>query len=394
MPTVNRMPSRIQTTNTASIARPPRGQGLPKALTVGVIVHGHAEEIDAEMVELAALAGTAGARVEDSMIQRVDRLDPATWIGRGKSREMAARIQQEGFHLIIFNGNLSPTQIRNLQDLVGSDVKILDRPGLILDIFARNARSRDAKLRVELAQLQYLLPRLAGLWRHLERQQGGIGTRGPGETQIEVDRRMARKRLSILQEQIDRMGRARGVQRSSRAGIPRVALVGYTNAGKSTLLNAFTRAGVLAENRLFSTLDTKTAAVVYPPQNGTSAPFRVLLSDTVGFIRHLPDHLFDAFLSTLDEVREADLVLHVLDVSAPEFRRHAEVVRDVLAKIAADRSVLTVLNKADRLDVLPDHLLREFPDSVFISAHTGMGLASLREAIRQKLTAPRAHALS
>lgn len=344
-------------------------------------------DIDAELEELSALAQTAGARVAATLVQRVDRIDPAVWMGRGKSQEMANRVMNEQFDLVIFNGNLTPTQVRNLQDLVGSDVKVLDRPGLILDIFAKNARSREAKQRVELAQLQYLLPRLAGLWRHLERQQGGIGTRGPGETQIEVDRRMARKRLGLLQEQIDRMGRARVVQRASRGGVPRVALVGYTNAGKSTLLNVLTHADVLAEDKLFSTLDTKTAAMVFPPHDGIAVPARVLLTDTVGFIRNLPDHLFDAFISTLDEVREADLILHVLDVAAHEFRQHAQIVNEVLARIAADRPVLTVLNKADCLHARPDHLLREFPDSLFISAKTGLGLSALREAIRQKLFA-------
>ena len=347
--------------------------------------------VDAELVELTELARTAGAAVADTVVQKADRIDPAVWIGRGKSEAVAERVRSEQFQLIIFNGLLSPTQLRNLQDMVGSDVKILDRPGLILDIFAMHARSRDAKLRVELAQLQYLLPRLAGLWRHLERQQGGIGTRGPGETQIEVDRRMARKRIGALQEQIGRLGRARSVQRSGRESLPRVALVGYTNAGKSTLLNALTHADVFADDHLFSTLDTKTAALVFPSADGLQGPPpRVLVSDTVGFIRSLPDHLFDAFLSTLDEVRAADLLLHVIDASNAEFRTQAATVSDVLSKISVDRPVLTVFNKADRLDARPDHLLREYPDSLFISARTGLGLAGLRETVRQKTVAPAA----
>ena len=360
--------------------------GPPKTMIVGVVLRG--KHIDSELVELTELARTAGANVVDTVVQRVDRFDAAVWVGRGKSQSISDRVNAEGFQLVIFNGILSPTQVRNLQDLFGSDVKVLDRPGLILDIFAMHARSRDAKLRVELAQLQYLLPRLAGLWRHLERQQGGIGTRGPGETQIEVDRRMARKRLGMLQDQIQRLGRARVVQRSGRDLIPRIAMVGYTNAGKSTLLNALTHADVLADDRLFATLDTKTAAMVFPPHNGVSSyPTRVLLSDTVGFIQNLPDHLFDAFLSTLDEVREADLLMHVIDASNPDFRMQAAVVADVLGKISAarPRPILTVFNKADRLTVLPDHLLREYPNSLFISAKTGLGLAALREAVRQKL---------
>lgn len=363
-------------------------------MIVGVVLRGRgpgaASSIDAELVELVELARTAGADVIETIVQRVDRYDPATWMGRGKSETVTELLKAQDIRLIIFNGNLSPTQVRNLQDLFGTEVKVLDRPGLIIDIFAIHARSREAKLRVELAQLQYLLPRLAGLWRHLERQQGGIGTRGgPGETQIEVDRRMARKRISLLEDQIERLGKARAVQRADRRDIFRVALIGYTNAGKSTLLNALTHAEVLADNQLFSTLDTKTAAMVYPSQNGTSLPSRVLVSDTVGFIRNLPEHLFDAFLSTLDEVREADLLLHVIDISNPEFPTQAATVTDVLGKIgASSRPILTLFNKADQVAVHPEHLLNEYPNSLFISAKTGMALSALREAIRQKLFLP------
>lgn len=356
-------------------------------MIVGLAIRG--QSIDAELVELAELARTAGAQVAATVVQKVDRLDAAVWMGRGKSEMVAERLKSEGFRLVIFNGSLSPTQIRNLQDLFGTAVKVLDRPGLILDIFAKHARSRESKFRVELAQIQYFLPRMVGLRSHMDRQHGGIGTRGPGEAQIEVDRRAARKRLAFLQDEIDRMGRARAVQRSSRDGIPRVALIGYTNAGKSTLLNALTRAGVLAEDQLFSTLDTKTSALIFPStSSGSSYPSRVLVSDTVGFIRNLPDHLYDAFLSTLDEVREADLLLQVIDVSNPEFRMQAGVVQEVIAKISAGGRTppsLTVFNKSDRVEIQPEHLLREFPDAVFISARTGMGLSALREAIRQKI---------
>lgn len=360
-------------------AKPDRAR---RALLVGAHVRGRPYD---DLTELAELARTAGACVVDGIIQRLPRFDPATFIGKGKVEEIAERVKAEDIGIVIFNDMLSPTQIRNLQERLTAEVKVLDRAGLILDIFAMHARSRDSKLRVELAQLEYLLPRLAGLWQHLERQQGGLGTRGPGETQIEVDRRRAKEKISKLREQLRSVAGSREVQRVGREGVGRVSIIGYTNAGKSTLLTALSGQPTLAEDKLFATLDTKTTRLVFPDSVG-GPPRRVLLTDTVGFIRNLPDHLFDAFLSTLAELREADMLLHVVDVSNPGFRGQVQVVMDVLKRLQiASPRIVTVFNKTDKLDKRPDFLLDDFPRAFFVSASKGDGIGDLRAFIGECL---------
>jgi GTP-binding protein HflX len=272
--------------------------------------------------ELALLASSAGALVVGRLVQERRSPDPALYIGKGKVEELAWLAVEREAQLVIVDDELSPVQVRNLERNL--TCKIIDRSALILDIFASRARSSEAKAQVELAQLQYMLPRLTRQWTHLSKQYGGIGTKGPGETQIETDRRVIRTKIGRLRERLARIGKEREVQRKGRSTMPRVALVGYTNAGKSTLLNWFSDAGVVAEDRLFATLDPTVRAVRLSPAHS------ILLADTVGFIRKLPHHLIASFKSTLDEVREADLLLHVVDVSHPAFNEQIAVVQDTL----------------------------------------------------------------
>jgi GTP-binding protein HflX len=313
---------------------------LEKAILVGVVMHGQDEsEVKDNLIELEFLVETAGALSIRQVIQKIDTPNPSTYIGKGKVLEILSFITDNDVDMVIFDDELTPTQLRNLESEFG--VKVLDRTNLILDVFAQRAKTAYAKTQVELAQYQYLLPRLAGRWTHLERQRGGIGLRGPGETEIETDRRVIRNRIARLKDELSRVDRQMAVQRSNRGGLVRVALVGYTNVGKSTIMNLLSKSDVFAENKLFATLDTTVRKVVIG-----NLPF--LLSDTVGFIRKLPHQLVEAFKSTLDEVREADLLLHVVDLSHHGFEEQLNVVNQTLVEIgASDKPTILVFNKID-----------------------------------------------
>ncbi len=290
--------------------------------------------------ELAFLIETAGAQATKRFVQRLEKPDIRTYVGEGKLQEIKAYVQHEGSSMVVFDDDLSPSQLRNLEAEL--QVKIVDRSLLILDIFALRAKSATARTQVELAQYQYLLPRLSGLWTHLDKQRGGVGMKGPGETEIETDRRIVRDRIAFLKDQLEDLDRQAHTQRKTRTGTVRVALVGYTNVGKSTLMNLLSKADIFAENKLFATVDATTRKVVLE-----QVPF--LLSDTVGFIRKLPTRLIESFKSTLDEIREADLLLHVVDISHPAFEEQIAVVNDTLRDIeAADKPMLLVFNKIDQ----------------------------------------------
>ncbi|QCV56613.1 GTPase HflX [Thermoactinomyces vulgaris] len=328
--------------------------------------------------ELKSLAETAQAVPVSQVLQFRDRIDPAWYIGRGKAEEIARMVEENEADLVIFDQELSPAQLRNLEGLM--PCKVIDRTQLILDIFAQRARTKEGKIQVELAQLKYLLPRLAGKGKEMSRLGGGIGTRGPGEKKLETDRRHIRRQISVLTKQLEEIKKHRRLhqERRKKNGIPQVALVGYTNAGKSTLLNQLTGAGVLSENRLFATLDPTSRQLVLPSGK------EVILTDTVGFIRQLPHHLIAAFRSTLEQVKEADLLLHVVDASHPEAEEQVEAVEQVLADLnAADIPVLMVWNKADRLErELPEGW---DPEHLMISAFNEQDLDRLKARVEQAL---------
>ena len=327
--------------------------------------------------ELKALLETAGGTAVGTLLQSRPAPDPHSFLGEGKVEELRQAVEATGANMVIFDNDLSPSQIRTLEDITGATV--IDRSALILDIFAQRAKTREGRLQVELAQYQYLLPRLSGMGRSLSRQGGGIGTRGPGETRLESDRRHIRTRISRLQQELKEVRRVRGVQRQLREknSVPVVALIGYTNAGKSTLLNALTGAGIPANNRLFDTLDTTTRRMT------VSDTLDVLLSDTVGFIAKLPHNLVEAFQATLEELQYADLLLHVIDASDPERTAHMEVVEKLAAQLAPQGvPIIEVYNKADLVE---PQLIPVGENKVAISAATGTGLPRLLELVEQNL---------
>ena len=326
-----------------------------KTIVVGIVTQNQDEEKLREYLdELEFLTYTAGGQVIKRFFQKLDRPNPKTFLGTGKMEEIQAFIKNNSVSTIIFDDELSPSQQKNISKIL--DCKVLDRTNLILDIFAQRAETSYARTQVELAQCQYLLPRLSGMWTHLERQKGGIGLRGPGETEIETDRRIVRDRIALLKEKIRTIDKQMAIQRSNRGAMVRVALVGYTNVGKSTMMNSISKSEVFVENKLFATLDTTVRKVVIK-----NLPF--LLSDTVGFIRKLPTQLIESFKSTLDEVREADLLLHVVDISHPDFEDHIDSVNQILQDIKSnDKPTIMVFNKIDaykHLVIEEDDLMTE-----------------------------------
>jgi GTPase len=368
-----------------------------KAVLVGLIQKEQTQEqVDEYLDELAFLAETAGAIAVKRFTQKLQHPDSRTFVGKGKLEEIKNYCASKNIDLLIFDDELSGSQIQNIEKEVG--VKTIDRSDLILDIFARRARTAQAKVQVELAQYQYLLPRLKGMWKHLERQGGGIGTRGPGETEIETDRRIVKDKISLLRKRLGEIDKQSFTQRKDRGEFIRVALVGYTNVGKSTIMNLLTKSDVFAENKLFATLDTTTRKVVFE-----NTPF--LLSDTVGFIRKLPHHLVESFKSTLDEVREADILLHVVDISHPQHEEQIGVVNKTLQEINAfNKPVVTIFNKMDQYEErnfdswlekeVKVEILRELYEkwehitegnAVFVSATERLNIEELRNKILQKV---------
>ena len=318
-----------------------------KAVLVGLVTPQQPEQKAMEyLAELAFLADTAGAETVNMFVQKLDYPNPRTFVGKGKLDEIKKYVEENEIGLVIFDDDLTSKQVQNIEREL--QVKILDRTSLILDIFARRAQTASAKTQVELAQYQYLLPRLTRLWTHLERQRGGIGMRGPGETQIETDRRIILNKISLLKQELIAIDKQKSVQRKNRGKLTRVALVGYTNVGKSTIMNLLSKSDVFAENKLFATLDTTVRKIAID-----NLP--ILLTDTVGFIRKLPTHLVNSFKSTLDEVREADVLVHVVDISHPNFEEQIEVVDKTLREVCqgADKPMLMVFNKIDAFTYTP-----------------------------------------
>ena len=356
-----------------------------RAILIGLETEGVSKwDLRDSMEELRELASSAGAKVVDSVTQKLDRPTAPYYIGKGKAELIRDSIRKQDVTSVIFDDELSPAQGRNLETLLSR--KVLDRTQLILDIFAQRARSREGRLQIELAQLQYLLPRLTRMWHHLSRQTGGIGTRGPGETQLEVDRRRVQERIARLERELESVRKTRKVQRQGRKRHqwPVAAVVGYTNAGKSTLLNLLTGADVIAANRLFATLDPTTRSFSLPNKQ------RLLLTDTVGFLRKLPHTLIESFKATLEEVHEADLLIHVADLSHPRVDEQMEAVDSVVKELDAyGKQTLLVFNKIDNLadrDRVQSYRLR-FPGSVAISARTGENVSGLVRALENSLSA-------
>lgn len=370
------------------IEAPKPRKELERAVLVGTFgLRQPEKKLQEYLEELAFLTDTAGAQVVRVFVQKVDIPQPRTYVGSGKVEEIALFVKENDIDLVVFDDELSASQLKNLEEAF--ERKVIDRTHLILDIFAARAVTSYARTQVELAQYQYLLPRLTRMWTHLSKQKGGIGMKGPGETEIETDRRIVRQRIALLKEQLAKIDRQMATQRGARGPMVRVALVGYTNVGKSTLMNALSKASVFAENKLFATLDTTVRKVVI----GT-VPF--LLSDTVGFIRKLPTQLVESFKSTLDEIRESDLLLMVCDLAHPQFEEHLEVVRKTIAELGgADTPTLLVLNKTDLWlaqesiderqakweDLQKTWMAKMFNQVVFISASTGLNMDEFRNTL-------------
>ena len=368
-----------------------------RALLVGVILKDQTiEEVNEHLDELSFLAETAGAITVRTITQKLQHPDSKTFVGKGKLEEIASIVKNKQIDLVIFDDELTGSQLLNISK--EANTTVIDRSDLILDIFARRARTAQAKVQVELAQYQYLLPRLKGMWKHLERQGGGIGTRGPGETEIETDRRIVKDKISLLRKKLKDIDRQSFTQRKERGEFIRVALVGYTNVGKSTLMNTLSKSDVFAENKLFATLDTTTRKIVYE-----NTPF--LLSDTVGFIRKLPHHLIESFKSTLDEVREADILLHVVDISHPQHEDQIGTVNKTLQDLKAfEKPILTIFNKIDLYEeknfdeyltsAIKEDIHRELQEKwnnitegncVFTSATEKTNIEELRQVVLEKV---------
>jgi len=339
------------------------------------------ETVSEHLDELEELAYTAGADTVFKIVQDKQAMDSAFYIGRGKAEEIAQLAELNDISLVIFDDDLTPVQIRNLEKLINR--KIIDRSALILDIFAGRAKTKEAKTQVELAQLQYMMPRLTRAWTHLSKQFGGIGTKGPGETQIETDRRIIKERIALLKDKLDKIESQRITQTRKRKDFVRISLIGYTNAGKSTLFNMLTKENILAENKLFATLDSTTRTLELEKN------LNVLISDTVGFIRKLPHHLVASFKSTLNEVRESDILLHIIDISNDYYEDHIEVVNSTLKDLeCAKKQVIKIFNK---IDLVQDknkiqYLYNKYPDSLIISAFKGINISSLRNKIKRIIT--------
>jgi len=361
-----------------------REQIRERAIIVGV-VHSRQQRglVDEYLEELALLLDTTGAEVVKTVIQTKKSFDAAYFVGKGMADQLAAWVSEVDADLIVFDDDLTPAQVKNLE--IKCETKIMDRSGIILDIFSRRARSRESKTQVELAQLNYYLPRLTKLWSHLSRQTGGagIGLRGPGETQLEVDRRLVRKRIAKLSNSLEKISRQREIRRKGRKDIFKVSLLGYTNAGKSSLMNALTTAEVFVEDRLFATLDSTVRLLE------DTGKEKILLVDTVGFIRKLPHNLVASFKSTLEETQDADLLLHVIDCSHPYFRDHINVVKNVIKDLKIDdRPVIMVLNKIDLIEdkTLLGELRKEFDQGFLISAKRNMFILDLKREIIQQVS--------
>lgn len=370
-----------------------------KAVLVGIITPSQTETKANEYLdELEFLADTAGAQTMKKFLQRMDSPNSTSFVGKGKLEEIRQYVEENEIGLVIFDDDLTPKQVANIEKEL--KVKILDRTSLILDIFAKRAKTANAKMQVELAQYQYLLPRLTRMWTHLERQRGGIGMRGPGETQIETDRRIILDKISLLKERLRSLDKQKTIQRKNRGKLTRIALVGYTNVGKSTLMNLLSKSDVFAENKLFATLDTTCRKVIID-----NLPF--LLSDTVGFIRKLPTHLVESFKTTLDEVRDADILVHVVDISHPQFEEQIEVVNKTLNEVcdAANKEMILVFNKIDAFSYIPKDaddltprtrrnipleelkeswMARAGADCVFISAKNRINIEELKHLLYNK----------